>query len=41
MGKREGGSVGGEWGSTSERRVVQWEVGEAVGHVILFFHRPN
>ena len=44
MGQREGGAVGGGWGSgvegrrgrggewDSERMVVQWE-GEAVGHV--------
>ena len=35
----ESGSVGGEW--CSERRVVQWEEGEAVGPVVNLLHPPN
>ena len=41
VGQRESGTaVAGEWGS--EWRVVRWEEGEAMGHVvILMFHPPN
>ena len=40
VGQSESGTVEGEWGI--ERRVVQWEEGEAMGYVvILFFHPPN
>ena len=40
MGHRESGMVGGELGS--ETRVVQWEEGEGMGHVVIFlFHTPN
>ena len=39
VGQMESGSVGEEW--CSERRVVQWKEGEAVGPVVILFHPPN
>ena len=33
------GGVESGWGS--ERRVMQWEEGEAVGHVMILFHLLN
>ena len=39
VGQRESRTLGGEWGS--ERRVVQWEEGETMGHVVFLFHPPN
>ena len=38
VGSRESGEGRGQW--CSKRRVVQWEKGEAVGHVVMF-HPPN
>ena len=37
--QREGGSVQEEW--CSERKVVQWQEGEAVGKAVILFHPPN